>query len=165
MITGDKQETAINIATSCKLISNPEKLLLCNAPFSEEGAHAKLRELLSVLQHTSTLEFQEATAPKVCLCISRSHLILPPHSSPDWLPDPHIDYAWHSQRIVAMRACRQLLQSEKSETKSANCQYSQGCHKLAAILYYMGACDQSAMSEDIRFLLIWFPCRGKGQKW
>ena len=69
MITGDKQETAINIATSCKLISNPEKLLLCNAPFSGEAAQAKLVELLSVLEKTDTLEFQGGAAPRVSLCI------------------------------------------------------------------------------------------------
>ena len=67
MITGDKQETAINIATSCKLISNPEKLMLCNAPFSREDAHAKLQELLSVLETTGTLEFQAASSPTVGL--------------------------------------------------------------------------------------------------
>lgn len=65
MITGDKQETAINIATSCKLISNPEKLLMCNAPFSAEAAQTKLDELLSVLQNTGTLEFQGAATPQV----------------------------------------------------------------------------------------------------
>lgn len=68
MITGDKQETAINIATSCKLISNPEKLLMCNAPFSAEAAHEKLEELLSVLDNTGTLEFQGGAAPKVGTC-------------------------------------------------------------------------------------------------
>lgn len=68
MITGDKQETAINIATSCKLISNPEKLLLCNAPFSQEGARAKLQELLSVLETTTTLEFNGPSTTLVSLC-------------------------------------------------------------------------------------------------
>ena len=31
VITGDKQETAINIAISCKLILHPDKLMVCNA--------------------------------------------------------------------------------------------------------------------------------------
>jgi phospholipid-transporting ATPase len=31
MITGDKQETAINIAVSCKLFTNSDSLLTCNA--------------------------------------------------------------------------------------------------------------------------------------
>ena len=31
MITGDKQETAINIGISCKLIRKPDDLLVCNA--------------------------------------------------------------------------------------------------------------------------------------
>ena len=35
VITGDKQETAINIAISCKLIRNPDSLLVCNADTPE----------------------------------------------------------------------------------------------------------------------------------
>ena len=31
MITGDKQETAINIAVSCRLFTNTDNLLVCNA--------------------------------------------------------------------------------------------------------------------------------------
>ncbi len=31
VITGDKQETAINIAISCKLILHPDRLMICNA--------------------------------------------------------------------------------------------------------------------------------------
>jgi magnesium-transporting ATPase (P-type) len=31
MITGDKQETAINIAVSCRLFSTTDDLLICNA--------------------------------------------------------------------------------------------------------------------------------------
>ena len=50
MITGDKQETAINIATSCKLIGNLEKLMLCNAPFSREAAVLRMQELLAILE-------------------------------------------------------------------------------------------------------------------
>lgn len=38
MITGDKQETAINIAISCKLIRHPDSLLICNADSPEEAA-------------------------------------------------------------------------------------------------------------------------------
>ena len=37
VITGDKQETAINIAISCKLILHPDSLLICNAD-SYDGA-------------------------------------------------------------------------------------------------------------------------------
>lgn len=51
MITGDKQETAINIAISCKLIRNPDSLLICNATTKEE-AHARLRELQQQLNQT-----------------------------------------------------------------------------------------------------------------
>ena len=31
MITGDKQETAINIAVSCRLFNDTDSLLICNA--------------------------------------------------------------------------------------------------------------------------------------
>lgn len=31
MITGDKQETAINIGISCKLIRKPDSLMVCNS--------------------------------------------------------------------------------------------------------------------------------------
>ena len=47
MITGDKQETAINIAVSCRLVRNPDALLRCNAPGSKAAAEARLRELLA----------------------------------------------------------------------------------------------------------------------
>lgn len=46
MITGDKQETAINIAISCKLIQSPEGAMLCNAAASPEQAMGRLAELL-----------------------------------------------------------------------------------------------------------------------
>lgn len=36
MITGDKQETAINIGISCKLVRNPDSLMICNGE-SYEG--------------------------------------------------------------------------------------------------------------------------------
>ena len=44
MITGDKQETAINIAISCKLIRHPDSLLICNAD-SPEAASRRIDEL------------------------------------------------------------------------------------------------------------------------
>lgn len=44
MITGDKQETAINIAISCKLIRHPDSLLICNAD-SPEAAARRIDEL------------------------------------------------------------------------------------------------------------------------
>ena len=40
VITGDKQETAINIAISCKLILHPEKLMICNADNVESASPA-----------------------------------------------------------------------------------------------------------------------------
>lgn len=45
MITGDKQETAINIATSCKLLRSPDNALICNSD-SYLSCQAKLRDLL-----------------------------------------------------------------------------------------------------------------------
>lgn len=44
VITGDKQETAINIAISCKLIRHPDSLLICNAD-SPESAARRIDEL------------------------------------------------------------------------------------------------------------------------
>ena len=55
VITGDKQETAINIAISCKLIRNPDSLLVCNAS-TQEDAHARLRELQQQLRRRRRLK-------------------------------------------------------------------------------------------------------------
>ena len=44
VITGDKQETAINIAISCKLIRYPDSLLICNAS-SPKAAEQRLQDL------------------------------------------------------------------------------------------------------------------------
>ncbi len=52
MITGDKQETAINIGVSCKLVSNPESIMILNVNEKQEQeecvreARAKLTALL-----------------------------------------------------------------------------------------------------------------------
>ena len=51
MITGDKQETAINIAIACKLIHHPDSLLICNAG-SREEAERRLAELADQLRQT-----------------------------------------------------------------------------------------------------------------
>lgn len=50
MITGDKQETAINIAIACKLVHHPDSLIVINAADSNEAARARLEE---ALQHCS----------------------------------------------------------------------------------------------------------------
>lgn len=47
VITGDKQETAINIAIACKLIRNPNSLLMCN----EKSAEAAFKRLEALAQH------------------------------------------------------------------------------------------------------------------
>ena len=55
VITGDKQETAINIAISCKLIRHPDSLLICNAD-SPEGAARRIAELTDQVRlHTLQL--------------------------------------------------------------------------------------------------------------
>lgn len=37
MITGDKQETAINIGVACKLVSNPESIMILNVNEKQEA--------------------------------------------------------------------------------------------------------------------------------
>ena len=49
VITGDKQETAINIAISCKLIRNPDSLLICNAD-TPAAARRRIEDLLGKVQ-------------------------------------------------------------------------------------------------------------------
>lgn len=49
MITGDKQETAINIAISCKLIRHPDSLLICNAE-SPEAAAQRIADLTAQIR-------------------------------------------------------------------------------------------------------------------
>ena len=51
MITGDKQETAVNIGVACRLLRDPGRLLRCNAQEGgEEGADARLAELLEATE-------------------------------------------------------------------------------------------------------------------
>ena len=50
MITGDKQETAINIGISTGLLKHSDSLLICNAT-SEEGAAAQLEHLISRIEN------------------------------------------------------------------------------------------------------------------
>ena len=59
MITGDKQETAINIGVSCKLVSNPETIMILNV--DEKKEHAVCTEearskLHAMLQQTEKLQ-------------------------------------------------------------------------------------------------------------
>ena len=49
VITGDKQETAINIAIACKLIRQPDSLLICNEN-SSDAANARLEVLAEKLR-------------------------------------------------------------------------------------------------------------------
>lgn len=50
MITGDKQETAINIAVACKLVHHIRDILIINAHQSEEAARERLQEALRQCQ-------------------------------------------------------------------------------------------------------------------
>lgn len=53
VITGDKQETAINIAISCKLIRHPDSLLICNAD-SPDAAARRIAELTDQVSSPSS---------------------------------------------------------------------------------------------------------------
>ena len=74
VITGDKQETAINIAISCKLIRYPDSLLICNAS-SPEAAEQRLQELDRQLDKAFAPigKHSHTTSPGVC---SRSHQVI-----------------------------------------------------------------------------------------
>mmetsp|Transcript_8499 Transcript_8499/g.24371 ORF Transcript_8499/g.24371 Transcript_8499/m.24371 type:complete len:1512 (+) Transcript_8499:120-4655(+) len=48
MITGDKQETAINIATSCRLLKQPERAMIFNSD-SYVSCKSRLRELMDTV--------------------------------------------------------------------------------------------------------------------
>lgn len=50
MITGDKQETAINIAVACRLVHHADELLVANEDASPEAAEALLRALVAKAQ-------------------------------------------------------------------------------------------------------------------
>ena len=73
MITGDKQETAVNIAVACRLVLRPKALLRCNAPGSAEAADARLSELLAQADR------EAANGAKVC------EVLTPASASPAYL--------------------------------------------------------------------------------
>lgn len=50
MITGDKQETAINIAVACRLVRHADELLVANEDRSPEAAEQLLRALIAKAQ-------------------------------------------------------------------------------------------------------------------
>ncbi|KAL3132559.1 hypothetical protein ABBQ32_009098 [Trebouxia sp. C0010 RCD-2024] len=66
VITGDKQETAINIAISCKLIRHPDSLLICNADSPEEATRriAELTDQVSKTRGVPTGAGRPHPAPK-----------------------------------------------------------------------------------------------------
>ena len=63
MITGDKQETAINIAIACKLVHHPDSLIVINAADSNEAARARLEEALQHCRerHAASVGFPPPT--------------------------------------------------------------------------------------------------------
>ena len=67
VITGDKQETAINIAISCKLIRYPDSLLICNAS-SPEDAFSRLQELDGQLDKAFAPAGKQHHAPQPGVC-------------------------------------------------------------------------------------------------
>lgn len=66
VITGDKQETAINIAISCKLIRHPDSLLICNAD-SPEAAAQRISDLTA---QVCLLDVVNALLPNLCHVLS-----------------------------------------------------------------------------------------------
>ena len=77
VITGDKQETAINIAIACKLIRNPGSLLICNEK-SAESAAKRLDALGQHLQRQYEPVYQNNPIPhagmSACLLIMQTRL-------------------------------------------------------------------------------------------
>eukprot|EP00891_Asterochloris_glomerata_P000836 jgi/Astpho2/836/Aster-00685 len=68
VITGDKQETAINIAISCKLIRNPDSLLICNAD-TPAAARRRIEDLLGKVQAIAQKGGELATPSSLwCMC-------------------------------------------------------------------------------------------------
>ncbi len=91
VITGDKQETAINIAISCKLINHPDTLHICNAS-SPESAHSRLRELLQQVrqQQNPAIRMAERAAAPTTAELVASAIPLPEGPSENFslLPQP-----------------------------------------------------------------------------
>jgi magnesium-transporting ATPase (P-type) len=61
MITGDKQETAINIAISCKLFTNGDDLLVCNGTKSNAS-----RVVEQVCAYCFSVLTAPPTSPQLC---------------------------------------------------------------------------------------------------
>ncbi len=85
MITGDKQETAINIAIACKLVHHIKDLLIVNAHQSEEAAKARLQDLLALCKASNPGGGRGTVSVKVGLkslpCISQP---FPAGQTADW---------------------------------------------------------------------------------
>ena len=80
MITGDKQETAINIAIACKLVHHIKDLLIVNAHQSEEAAKARLDDLLALCKASSLGAARGTVSVKAGLLPPCDHI--PPHTPP-----------------------------------------------------------------------------------
>ena len=68
MITGDKQETAINIAVACKLVHHIKDLLIVNAHQSEDAAKARLQELLAMCKQSNPNAARGSVSVQVSFC-------------------------------------------------------------------------------------------------
>jgi len=69
VITGDKQETAINIAISCKLIRHPDSLLICNADSPEEAAQ-RISDLTAQVCFCTVCACRSSSLLKITCCVS-----------------------------------------------------------------------------------------------
>ena len=63
MITGDKQETAINIAVACRLVHHADALLVANEDRSAEAAEALLRDLIAQARQRNAAEVRTGMLP------------------------------------------------------------------------------------------------------
>ena len=63
MITGDKQETAINIAVACRLVHQADALLIANEDRSAEAAEALLRHLIAQARRRNAAEVRAGMPP------------------------------------------------------------------------------------------------------
>lgn len=110
VITGDKQETAINIAISCKLINHPDTLHICNA-HSPESAHSRLRELLTAVrqrQNPTVFRAERAAAPSTAELVA-SAMPLPEGPSTLLLsPDSHVN-RYEQERLMLIHAKSALI--------------------------------------------------------
>uniref|UniRef100_A0A452VP32 Phospholipid-transporting ATPase n=1 Tax=Ursus maritimus TaxID=29073 RepID=A0A452VP32_URSMA len=86
VLTGDKQETAINIAYACKLLDHDEEVITLNAE-SQEACAALLDQCLHYVQSRSPCSAPEKTAGNVSVGFSP---LCPPSTSTTSGPSPSL---------------------------------------------------------------------------